>query len=41
MAFAIVDLRWTPPQFWAATPHELWSAVEMIEQRVKSRQQGN
>jgi hypothetical protein len=33
MAVAILDFRWTPDQFWAATPHEFYAAWELIEAR--------
>lgn len=32
MGIAIVRLRWTPDIFWAATPHEYWSAIEIVEE---------
>ncbi len=31
MGIAIVRLRWSPAEFWASTPHEFWSAVEVLE----------
>lgn len=34
MGFAIVRLRWSPAEFWAATPHEFWSAVEVLEEQA-------
>lgn len=35
MGWAIVTLHWRPADFWAATPHELWSAAEHIERLNK------
>ncbi len=35
MAHAIVDLKWAPGDFWASTPHEFWSAFELIIERAK------
>lgn len=40
MGWAIVNLHWSPDQFWAATPHELFSAVETFDEqaeRLKNR----
>ena len=34
MGIAIVSLRWTPQEFWDATPHEFFSAVEVLEERA-------
>lgn len=31
MAFALVRLQWRPADFWAATPHEFWSAMQFID----------
>ncbi len=28
MKVALGRLSWTPPVFWAATPHEFWAAFE-------------
>jgi hypothetical protein len=36
MGFAIVRLRWSPDQFWRSTPHELWAAVEFLEDQAES-----
>jgi hypothetical protein len=27
-----VHLHWRPTDFWAATPHEFWSAIEELQQ---------
>jgi len=35
MGIAIVRLHWTPAAFWAATPHEFFSAVEVLEMMSK------
>lgn len=37
MGIAIVRLRWVPDEFWRATPHEFWSAVEILEEMNKER----
>lgn len=31
MGFAIAKLRWRASDFWAATAHEVFSAVEFLE----------
>lgn len=36
MGFAIRTLGWRPWEFWRATPHEVWSAVEMIDDEVEA-----
>lgn len=28
MSFAAAALHWRPSEFWSATPHEFWAAVE-------------
>jgi hypothetical protein len=28
MGFAFAELGWSPRTFWAATPHELFAAIE-------------
>ena len=33
MGLAIVHLHWRPSDFWNATPHEFFAAVEMLEKR--------
>jgi len=33
MAFALVDLKWTPDVFWQSTPCEVWSAIELMIDR--------
>jgi hypothetical protein len=35
MGFALVRLGWRPDDFWTATPHELWSAIEVLEEQAK------
>jgi hypothetical protein len=35
MGIAIVQLHWTPEQFWRSTPHEFWSAIEILEEMNK------
>jgi hypothetical protein len=37
MATAIIHLRWRPPDFWDATPHEFWAAIEELERVAKAR----
>lgn len=39
MGFAIGELHWTPDQFWRATPHEMFSAVEFFEDQRKQAEQ--
>ena len=39
MGIAIVRLRWTPQQFWDATPHEFFSAVEVLELQAAAIEQ--
>jgi hypothetical protein len=34
MGIAIVRLKWAPDQFWNATPHEFFSAVEVLEEQA-------
>ncbi|REF69650.1 phage tail assembly chaperone [Paracoccus versutus] len=29
-------LGWTPSEFWAATPRELWAAIEAAEEEAKA-----
>jgi hypothetical protein len=36
MGFAIVRLKWSPDQYWRATPHEFWSAVEFLEEQARA-----
>ena len=37
MGFAFTQLHWSPDQFWSATPHELFAAIEtfLLANRVK------
>lgn len=37
MGIAILDLHWSPDQFWNATPHEFFAAVEVAEDRAKTQ----
>jgi hypothetical protein len=37
MGFAITRLGWRPQDFWDATPHEFWSAYEVLEEGAKPR----
>jgi hypothetical protein len=37
MGMAIVHLHWRPTDFWAATPHEFWSAIEELQHSRKDR----
>lgn len=37
---AIVRLRWTPDEFWRATPHEFFAAVEFIEMQAEAARNG-
>lgn len=36
MAMAKHGLGWTPSEFWAATPKELWAAIEAAEQEAEA-----
>ncbi|SDC31033.1 Phage tail assembly chaperone protein, TAC [Sphingomonas sp. YR710] len=38
MGWAIVNLHWTPDQYWRATPNELWSAVEIFDDQAEARE---
>lgn len=40
MGLAIVRLRWTPADFWRATPHEFFSAIEVFDLMAKELQRG-
>jgi len=33
MGIAITALHWRPSDFWAATPHEFFSAIEELQKR--------
>jgi hypothetical protein len=33
MGIAITALNWRPPDFWASTPHEFYSAIEAMQKR--------
>lgn len=33
MGVAIVHFGWRPADFWAATPHEFWSAFEVLTEK--------
>ena len=33
MGQAAVDLGWRASQFWSATAHEYWAAIEVIQLR--------
>jgi hypothetical protein len=35
MGYAAITLRWSPDQFWRATPHEFYAAVEFTEWQAK------
>jgi hypothetical protein len=35
MAFAILDLKWSPDQFWRSTPCELFSVFQLADERNK------
>ena len=35
MGWAAVTLHWRAADFWAATPHEFWSAYEILEEGSK------
>jgi Phage tail assembly chaperone protein, TAC len=37
MGLALLDLGWTPQQYWDSTPHEFWAAYEIILLRNKKR----
>ncbi|QCI95194.1 phage tail assembly chaperone [Novosphingobium sp. EMRT-2] len=37
-SFAIAALGWQPDQFWRATPHEFWTAVEGYERLNRAAQ---
>lgn len=37
MGVAAVDFGWTAAEFWYSTPHEWWSAWELIQARNKAQ----
>ncbi|MFN3424894.1 MAG: phage tail assembly chaperone [Novosphingobium meiothermophilum] len=40
MGLAIVRLKWTPDEFWRATPHEFFAAIEFLEEQRKAMTRG-
>lgn len=40
MGLAIVRLKWPPGLFWAATPHEFYSAIEVFDEMRKAQRDG-
>jgi hypothetical protein len=35
MGVAITSLHWRAGDFWRATPHEFWSAIEALERAAQ------
>jgi len=40
MGIAIVRMNWRPEDFWRATPHEFWSAIEVFEEQQRNSRGG-
>lgn len=40
MGIAAARLKWAPPQFWAATAHEFFAAIEVFEEMAKAARDG-
>jgi hypothetical protein len=36
MGIAITKFRWTPQEFWQSTPHEFFSAIEVLREQAKA-----
>lgn len=39
LAMACAYLRWSPAEFWAATPHELYPTLMMLDPKRRAEQQ--
>jgi hypothetical protein len=38
---AAVILQWSPPTFWAASPHEFWAAIEFKQEMIAAERLAN
>ena len=37
MAYAVVEMGWSPSEFWRSTPRDFWAAQKFYQQKLEAQ----